>query len=92
MSITICDVGPRDGLQNDERPLRAWHFHCPTGTEHVIVDAGDGLATVLAAGARHEAEILRQPDRESASAVRGSNRVTSDDFAQLRPRRSRPEK
>src|SRR5919204_4964514 len=35
------------------RPLRAWDFfHCPGGTAHVIVGAGNGPAVVLAVGAR----------------------------------------
>ncbi|MDX6486972.1 MAG: hypothetical protein QOF43_2125 [Gaiellaceae bacterium] len=36
-----------------ERPLGAWDFvHCPAGTKHVIVGAGDGPSVVLAVGAR----------------------------------------
>src|SRR4051812_11319212 len=30
-------------VEGEERPLRAWDFvHCPPGTEHVFVGAGDG--------------------------------------------------
>ncbi len=30
-------------IEGEERPLRAWDFvHCPAGTEHVFVGAGDG--------------------------------------------------
>ena len=33
--------------------MRAWDFvHCPPGTSHVIVGAGDGPCVVLAVGAR----------------------------------------
>jgi uncharacterized cupin superfamily protein len=40
-------------VEGEERPLRAWDFfHCPGGTPHVIVGAGDGPAVVLAVGAR----------------------------------------
>ncbi len=40
-------------VEGEERPLRAWDFfHCPGGTAHVIVGAGDGPAIVLAVGAR----------------------------------------
>jgi hypothetical protein len=36
-----------------ERPLRQWDLvHCPAGTKHVIVGAGDGPSVVLAVGAR----------------------------------------
>jgi uncharacterized cupin superfamily protein len=40
-------------VEGDERPLRPWDFvHCPAGTKHVIVGAGDGQCLVLAVGAR----------------------------------------
>ena len=40
-------------VEGEERPLRAWDFvHCPPGTKHVIVGAGDGPCIVLAVGAR----------------------------------------
>jgi uncharacterized cupin superfamily protein len=40
-------------VEGEERPLRAWDFvHCPAGTKHVIVGAGDGPSVVLAVGAR----------------------------------------
>ena len=40
-------------VEGEERPLKAWDFfHCPAGTAHVIVGAGDGPSYVLAVGAR----------------------------------------
>ena len=40
-------------VEGQERPLRAWDFvHCPAGTKHVIVGAGDGPCVVVAVGAR----------------------------------------
>jgi uncharacterized cupin superfamily protein len=40
-------------VQGDERRLVAWDFfHCPSGTEHVIVGSGNAAALVLAVGAR----------------------------------------
>jgi uncharacterized cupin superfamily protein len=40
-------------VEGEERSLRAWdYFHCPGGTGHVIVGAGDGPSVVLAVGAR----------------------------------------
>jgi uncharacterized cupin superfamily protein len=40
-------------IEGEERPLRQWDFvHCPAGTKHVIVGAGDGPCVVLAVGAR----------------------------------------
>jgi uncharacterized cupin superfamily protein len=44
-------------VEGQERPLGQWDFvHCPPGTGHMIVGAGDGPCTVLAVGAReHQA-------------------------------------
>jgi uncharacterized cupin superfamily protein len=40
-------------VEGQERPLRQWDFlHCPAGTNHVIVGAGEGPTVVLAVGAR----------------------------------------
>jgi uncharacterized cupin superfamily protein len=40
-------------VEGEERPLRPWDFvHCPPGTNHVIVGAGEGPCVVLAVGAR----------------------------------------
>jgi uncharacterized cupin superfamily protein len=40
-------------VEGEERPLSRWDFfHCPAGTKHTIVGAGDGPCIVLAAGAR----------------------------------------
>ena len=40
-------------VEEQERSLTAWdYFHCPGGTEHIIVGAGDGPAIVVAVGAR----------------------------------------
>jgi quercetin dioxygenase-like cupin family protein len=39
-------------IEGEERPLRQWDFvHCPPGTRHVIIGAGDGPCTVFAVGA-----------------------------------------
>ena len=40
-------------VEGEERPLRRWDFvHCPPGTKHMIVGAGDGPCVVLGTGAR----------------------------------------
>ena len=42
-------------VEGEERPLRRWDFvHCPPGTKHVVIGAGDGPCLVLAAGARDQ--------------------------------------
>jgi uncharacterized cupin superfamily protein len=44
-------------VEGNERPLKAWDFvHCPPGTKHIIVGAGEAPCAVLAVGAReHQA-------------------------------------
>jgi uncharacterized cupin superfamily protein len=40
-------------VEGEERPLRAGDFvHCPAGTEHVFVGAGEGPCAIFMAGAR----------------------------------------
>ena len=40
-------------LEGEERPLGQWDFvHCPPGTKHTILGAGDGPCVVVAVGAR----------------------------------------
>jgi uncharacterized cupin superfamily protein len=63
-------------VEGEERPLKAWDFfHCPGGTEHVIVGAGNGPAVVLAVGARGGRKGLVYPvstvaQKHGASAER----------------------
>jgi len=40
-------------VEGEERRLEAWDFvHCPPGTEHIFVGAGDGPCVIFMAGAR----------------------------------------
>jgi len=40
-------------VEGETRTLRAWDFfHCPAGTAHVIVGAGEGPSVVIAVGGR----------------------------------------
>ena len=40
-------------IEGEERRLRAWDFvHCPPGTEHIFVGAGESPCVVFMAGAR----------------------------------------
>jgi uncharacterized cupin superfamily protein len=40
-------------VEGQERPLKAWDFvHCPPGTEHIFVGAGDGPCLIFMAGSR----------------------------------------
>jgi uncharacterized cupin superfamily protein len=54
-------------VEGTERLLRQWDFfHCPAGTEHVFVGAGDGPSVILMAGARSDDEQLLYPVSELA--------------------------
>jgi uncharacterized cupin superfamily protein len=54
-------------VEGEERRLRAWDFvHCPPGTDHVFVGAGDGPCAIVMVGARSEQEELVFPASELA--------------------------
>ena len=58
-------------VEGEERPLRAWDFvHCPPGTEHIFVGAGDGPVRDL-----HGRRAKRgQDDRLPAIGARAPSR------------------
>jgi uncharacterized cupin superfamily protein len=54
-------------VQGQERSLRAWDFvHCPPGTEHVFVGAGDGPCAILMVGAREDDATIVYPRSDLA--------------------------
>jgi uncharacterized cupin superfamily protein len=54
-------------VEGQERRLGAWDFfHCPPGTDHVFVGAGDGPCAVLMVGARSSDEEIVYPVSELA--------------------------
>jgi uncharacterized cupin superfamily protein len=55
-------------VEEQERPLRQWDFfHCPAGTHHIFVGAGEGPCAILMIGARSEDEQLHYPVSEVAA-------------------------
>jgi uncharacterized cupin superfamily protein len=49
-------------IEGEERALAAWDFvHCPPGTSHTIVAAGEVPALIFAVGARKERASARYP-------------------------------
>jgi len=49
----FADACVFEGDAAEERRLEAWDFvHCPPGTEHIFVGAGDGPCVIFMAGAR----------------------------------------
>ena len=54
-------------VEDEERHLRAWDFvHCPPGTRHAFVGAGDGPCVILSTGARTEDGTIVYPPSEAA--------------------------
>jgi uncharacterized cupin superfamily protein len=55
-------------VNGEERLLRQWDFfHCPDGTEHVCVGAGDGPCVLLMVGARTKNGEILYPVSELAA-------------------------
>ena len=70
-------------VEGEERLLRRWdYFHCPPGTEHVFVGAGDGPCAILMIGLRPEQETLRYPASELAAKYGASAARTTEDPAE----------
>ena len=84
-------------VDGDERELGPWDFfHCPQGTEHVFVGAGDELSVVLMIGARSKDEQLFYPKSELAAKYGASAEEDTPDPKQAyapfeRAQRGRPE-
>jgi uncharacterized cupin superfamily protein len=54
-------------IEEEERPLKAWDFvHCPPGTDHSFVGAGDGPCVIFMTGARGENKEIFYPRSELA--------------------------
>jgi uncharacterized cupin superfamily protein len=55
-------------LEGEERRLRAWDFvHCPAGTDHIFIGAGDGPCAILMVGVRRPDKTLHYPISELAA-------------------------
>ena len=54
-------------VEGEERPLRTGDFvHCPPGTEHIFVGAGDGPCVIFMAGSRRKPGDIVYPRNEAA--------------------------
>jgi uncharacterized cupin superfamily protein len=83
-------------LDGEERRMRQWDFlHCPPGTEHVFVGAGDGPCAVLMIGSRRE-DAAYYPVNELAARYDASVRTPTAEPAEAysdwrrEPRRPAP--
>jgi len=69
-------------LNGRERALRQWDFvHCPAGTEHVFVGAGDGPCAMLMIGSRRE-DAAHYPVNEVAAKYDASVTKATDEPAE----------
>ncbi len=54
-------------VEEEERRLKAWDFvHCPPGTNHIFVGAGDSPCVILMVGNREPGATLHYPRSELA--------------------------
>jgi len=66
-------------IEGEERRLKAWDFvHCPPGTLHIFVGAGDGPCAILMAGARRKARGIHYPLDELAARYGASAPFETD--------------
>jgi uncharacterized cupin superfamily protein len=83
-------------VEGEERLLGPWDFfHCPAGTEHVFVGAGEGPCAILMVGARTPDEQLLYPASELAARYGASAEEDTPNpreaYARFeRPQRGRP--
>jgi uncharacterized cupin superfamily protein len=79
-------------VEGTERILLPWDFfHCPAGTDHVFVGAGDGPCVVVMVGARSKDEQLHYPVSELAGRYGASAAEDTPDPRQAYARFERPQ-
>ncbi len=65
-------------VEGEERRLGPWDYlHCPPGTAHITVGAGDGPCALLMVGTRVDGRIRYLPD--PAAARHGASVATASD-------------
>ena len=76
-------------VEGEERRLKAWDFvHCPPGTEHIFVGAGEGPCVIFMAGAReHRGEHVYT---RSEAAIRHGAGLETDTLPSQDPYGSFP--
>jgi len=77
-------------VEGQERRLRAWDFvHCPAGTEHIFVGAGDGRCLIFMAGARTGDKRTPSPRSDLAlghgAGAHETTSVPAEAYAPYRP-------
>ena len=65
-------------VEEQERRLKPWDLvHCPPGTKHIFVGAGDTPSAILMIGGRREAYRLLYPVSETAGRYNASTHETT---------------
>jgi uncharacterized cupin superfamily protein len=82
-------------VEGEERPMKQWDFlHCPPGTNHIMVGAGDGPCAILMAGARGAEHTIHYPVNELAAKHDASTKVDTESppeaYADWQPRQFGP--
>src|SRR3954465_6793605 len=55
-------------VEGEKRPMRRWDYlHCPPGTHHILVGAGDGPCAILMIGVRSPDATIHYEVNELAS-------------------------
>jgi quercetin dioxygenase-like cupin family protein len=66
-------------VEGEERRMRRWdYFHCPPGTAHITVGAGDGPCALLMVGTREAGRPIHYPV-EPLAAPYGASVATATD-------------
>ncbi len=77
-------------VEGEERRLKAWDFvHCPPGTEHIFVGAGEGPCVIFMAGGRSRREGIVYT--RSEAALRHGAGLETETLPSQGPYRSFPE-
>ena len=67
-------------IDGERHELKAWDFlHCPAGTEHIFVGAGDGPCWILMVGARRPERTIHYPVNDEAARHGASASEPTDD-------------
>ena len=66
-------------VEGEERRMGPWdYFHCPPGTAHITIGAGDGPCAILMVGTRAPDSAIHYPVEPAAAAYGASVDVATD--------------
>jgi uncharacterized cupin superfamily protein len=80
-------------IEGQERALEQWDFvHCPSGSAHTIVGAGDEPALLVAVGGRREPAAVSYPADPVALRHGAAAEISTDSPVEAYARFSQPER